>query len=141
MTYAELQFILAEAAQKGLISTGSAQAYYENGIKASFDYYKLALPAGYLQQTGVAFNPATALQQIGTQKWIALFYSGLEAWFDWRRTGLPALTPGLSNVNGNRIPVRFIYPGFEFSLNKENVEAAVARQGANDINTKVWWDQ
>jgi hypothetical protein len=141
MTYAELQFILAEAAQKGLITGGTAQKYYENGIGASFDFFKVELPAGYLMQPGVALNPATALQQIGTQKWIALFYSGLEAWFDWRRTGYPALTPGPANVNGNRIPVRFIYPGSEFSLNKENVEAAVARQGANDINTRVWWDQ
>jgi hypothetical protein len=141
MTYAELQFILAEAAQRGLISTGAAKSYYENGIKASFNFYKLEVPAGYLEQPGVAFSSAIALQQIGTQKWIALFYSGLEAWFDWRRTGFPALTPGPANVNGDQIPVRFIYPGFEFSLNKENVEAAVARQGANDINTKVWWDQ
>lgn len=141
MTYAELQFILAEAAQKGFITTGSAKDYYENGIKASFNFYGLEVPAEYLQQPGVAFEGATALQLIGTQKWIALFYSGLEAWFDWRRTDVPALTPGPANVNGNRIPVRFIYPGFEFSLNKENVEAAVTRQGPNDLNTKVWWDQ
>jgi hypothetical protein len=141
MTYAELQFILAEAAQKGLITTGTAKEYYENGIKASFSYFKQEIPAGYLEQSGVKYDNATALQQIGTQKWIALFYSGLEAWFDWRRTGFPALTPGPANVNGDRIPVRFIYPGFEFSLNQANVEAAVARQGPNDINTKVWWDQ
>jgi hypothetical protein len=141
MTYAELQFILAEAAQKGLVTSGTAKDYYEQGIQASFDYFKLDLPAGYLSQPGVAFSPATALEQIGTQKWIALFYSGLEAWFDWRRTNYPVLTPGVSNVNGNRIPVRFIYPATEFSLNQANVEAAVARQGPNDINTKVWWDQ
>ncbi|QHT69829.1 SusD/RagB family nutrient-binding outer membrane lipoprotein [Rhodocytophaga rosea] len=141
MTYPELQFILAEAAQKGLI-TGTAKDYYEAGVTGSFNYYGLTVPVGYLEQTGVAFNPATALELIGTQKWIALFYTGLEAWFDWRRTNVPALTPGASNVNGNRIPVRFIYPSFEFSLNKENVEAAIARQGGvNDINNKVWWDQ
>ncbi len=94
MSYPELQFILAEAAQKGLI-TGDAKAYYEKGVKASFDYYGLALPTNYLTSSGVAFDAAKALTQIGTQKWIALFFNGLEAWFDWRRTGIPALKPGV----------------------------------------------
>jgi hypothetical protein len=141
MTYAELQFILAEAAQKGFITAKSAKEYYEEGVKASFNFYGLEVPAGYLQQAGVAFESGDALQLIGTQKWISLFYSGLESWFDWRRTDVPAIIPGPANVNNNRVPVRFIYPGFEFSLNKENVEAAIVRQGPNDINTKVWWDQ
>jgi hypothetical protein len=141
MTYAELQFILAEAAQKGLIATGTAKEYYEKGIAASFDFYGLEVPTGYLAQPGVAFEAGNALQRIGTQKWIALFYTGLEAWFDWRRTGIPAITPGPANLNNNQVPVRFIYPTFEFSLNKENVEAAVAGQGPNTINTQVWWDK
>ena len=140
MSYAELQFILAEAAQKGLI-TGDAKAYYEKGIKASFDYYGLSLPADYLTRPAIAFDPAKALEQIGTQKWIALFFSGLEAWFDWRRTGYPALQAGVSNLNNNRIPVRFIYPTSEYSLNKASVEAAVQRQGPDNINTKVWWEK
>ena len=141
MNYAELQFILAEAAQKGLITTGTARGYYEEGIKASFNFYGLEVPAGYLAQPGVAFEPANALQLIGTQKWIAFFYSGLEAWFDWRRTGYPDLRPGQSNLNNNRIPVRYIYPGSEFSLNRTAVEAAIATQGPNDLNTPVWWDK
>jgi Susd and RagB outer membrane lipoprotein len=53
---------------------------------------------------------------------------------------LPALTPGASNLNNNLIPVRFIYPQSEQSLNGTNRAAAVARQGADDINTRVWWD-
>jgi hypothetical protein len=140
MSYPELQFILAEAAQKGLI-TGDAKTYYEKGVKASFDYYGLTLPASYLTSPGVSFDPATALAQIGTQKWIALFFNGLEAWFDWRRTGIPTLKPGIFNLNENRIPVRFIYPINEYSLNKASVEAAVQRQGADNINTKVWWEK
>jgi hypothetical protein len=141
MTFPELQFILAEAAQKGLITIGTAKDYYERGITASFNFYGLEVPAGYLMQPDVAFQAGNALQLIGTQKWIALFYSGLEAWFDWRRTGVPAITPGPANLNNNQVPVRFIYPTFEFSLNKENVEAAVAQQGPNTINTQVWWDK
>ncbi|RCR69469.1 SusD/RagB family nutrient-binding outer membrane lipoprotein [Larkinella punicea] len=140
MTYAELQFILAEAAQKKLI-TGDAKSYYEKGITASFAYYGLEVPAGYLAQANVAFNDAKALELIGTQKWIALFYSGLEGWFDWRRTGYPTITPGPSNLNGNKVPVRFPYPSSELNLNKASVEEAIARQGVNDINTAVWWDK
>lgn len=140
MSYAELQFILAEAAQKGMIS-GDAKTFYENGIKASFAFYSLPLPAGYLESNGVSYDAAKGLEQIGTQKWIALFFHGLEAWFDWRRTGLPALKPGVNNLNENRIPVRFIYPISEYTLNRPSVEAAVQRQGADNINTKVWWQK
>ncbi len=143
MTYAELQFILAEAAKRNLISGGDAQAqaYYESGITASFAYYGLTLPTNYLSQTGVAYNTTDALTLIGTQKWIALFYQGLEAWFDWRRTGIPALTPAATNQTNGIIPTRFIYPLSEQSLNGPNRAEAVTRQGADAITTKVWWDQ
>ncbi len=140
MTYAELQFLLAEAAEKGLIS-GDAAAYYANGINGSFDYYNLSTPAGYTSQAAVAYTGSQQekLVKIGTQKWISLFYQGMEAWFDWRRTGIPALVPGLSNQNDNKIPVRFTYPISEQALNATNREEAVARQGADNINTKMWY--
>ncbi len=153
MTYAELQFILAEAREKGLVTTGNAETYYTNGILANVLYYKsivpadyginLDLPADYFTQTGVAYTGDTTekLTKIATQKWIALFFNGLEAWFDWRRSGLPALTPGSSNLNNDKIPVRFVYPLSEQSLNGPNRAAAVSRQGTDDINTPVWWDK
>jgi hypothetical protein len=140
MTYAELQFLLAEAAEKGLIS-GDAASFYANGISGSFAYYKLETPAGYLDQPDVAYagSQSEKLVKIGTQKWISLFYQGLEAWFDWRRTGIPALSPAISNQNDNRIPVRFIYPIAEQALNAANRDEAVSRQGGDDINTKMWY--
>ncbi len=153
MTYSELQFILAEAREKNLISTGSAETYYTNGIQANLDYYSsiipsdygidLDLPSDYFTQTGVVYAGTTneKLEKIATQKWIALFFNGLEAWYDWRRSGLPTLTPGASNLNNNLIPVRFIYPLSEQSLNGSNRSDAVARQGADDLNTNVWWDK
>jgi hypothetical protein len=152
MTYAELQFLLAEARERNFITTGTAETYYTNGITANIDFYKaivpaaygadLALSAGYFTQPGVAYTGTQQekLVKIGTQKWIALFFNGLEAWYDWRRTGIPAITPGPSNLNGNKVPVRFIYPLAEQSLNGPNREDAVARQGADDLNTRVWWD-
>ncbi len=140
MDYAELQFILAEAAQKGFIA-GDAKTFYENGIEASFAFYGLEVPAGYLQLPQVAFASNTALEQIGFQKWIALFFHGVESWIDWRRTGIPSITPGKANLNDDRVPVRFIYPISEQALNSDNRDAAVARQGVDDINTKVWWEK
>lgn len=156
MSYSELQFILAEAAERGFISTGNAAEYYRNGIEASFTYYgeRLVQPSeswyeitlspdeDYLTQDGVAYSgtPEEKLKKIALQKWIALYFNGLEAWFDWRRTGSPEVIPGPDNVNGDRVPVRFRYPGEEQALNKENYSSAVQRQGADDINTRVWWD-
>jgi hypothetical protein len=153
MTYAELQFVLAEAREKNFITTGTAETYYTNGINANVAFYKtiipssyaidLTLPAGYFTQTGVAYTGTQQekLVKIGTQKWIALFFNGLEAWYDWRRTGIPALTPSASNLNNNRLPVRFTYPLSEQSLNGANREDALGRQGADDLNTRVWWDK
>ncbi|WP_128546320.1 SusD/RagB family nutrient-binding outer membrane lipoprotein [Larkinella soli] len=153
MTYPEVQFLLAEAREKGLITTGSAETYYLNGIQANIDYYKSIVPAeynlsvtpppGYFTQPGVAYTGTTQqkLEKIGLQKWVALMFNGLEAWFDWRRTGIPAVTPGPDNLNSNKVPVRYPYPQSEQSLNGPNRAEAVTRQGADDLNTPVWWDK
>lgn len=152
MSYAELQFILAEAREKNMISTGNAETFYLNGINANFDYYEsivpvsynidLTLPANYFTQTEVAYTGTVndKLRKIGTQKWIAMFFNGLEAWFDWRRTNIPALVPGQDNLNDDKIPVRYIYPTIEQSLNGTNRNEAVSRQGADNLNSRVWWD-
>ena len=139
-----MQFILAEAVKKGLVTTGeTAQWHYEEGIKSAFDYVATAMPGNYLTRTGVVYSDANALELIGTQKWISLFFTGLEAWFDWRRTGIPALVAGADNVNNDRIPVRFAYPRSEQTLNPDNRNAAVGAQGWSEdtYNEKVWWDQ
>jgi hypothetical protein len=78
---------------------------------------------------------------IATQKWISLYFNDLQAWHEWKRTGIPVLKPSLVNNNGNVIPVRFRYPTDQQVTNRSNYTAAVARQGADDINTQVWWDK
>ncbi len=139
MTYAELQFNLAEAAERGLVA-GSAKDYYEAGVKAAFDHVDTKMPDDYLTQPSVDLGVSNRLEKIATQKWISLYFHGMEAWADWRRSGLPVLQPGASNLNGNRIPSRFAYPLSEQALNSANRADAVSKQGADDINTKLWWD-
>lgn len=139
MTFAELQFLLAEAAEKGLIS-GDAKTYYENGVNASFSFYGLTTPANYftLPQVEYTGSQQQKLSKIGFQKWVSLYFQGLEAWFDWRRTGIPALLPGISNQNNNMIPVRFRYPIIEQALNNAAYKEAIQRQGPDDLNSKMW---
>jgi len=142
MGFAELQFLLAEAKYKNLISTAvTTQAYYEKGIEGAFIYLNTTMPADYLTRTGVKFDNATAMNQIITQKWISLFYTGLENWFEWRRTGLPVLKAGPDNQNGGLIPRRLKYPLNERLQNPDALNTAIGRQGADNINTRVWWDK
>jgi hypothetical protein len=151
MNYAELQFILAEATEKGMItSSTSADLFYTRGIQANFAYYQsmvpaqyninVTMPTNYLTQTGVAYTGTSneKLSKIALQKWISLAFNGLEGWFDWRRTRMPSVIPGPDNLNNNRVPVRFPYPLSEQSLNAANRSAAVTRQGVDDLNTEIW---
>ncbi len=139
MTYAELQFLLAEAAQKGYI-TGNATTYYEEGITASHAYYSIPVPAGYRSSAGVVLDGTRDLAKIMTQKWISNFMNGYEAWLDIRRTGFPVLTIPKDNLNGDVFPVRFRYPSIEQAANKANYEEAVSRMGGDTYNRKGWWE-
>ena len=140
MTHAEVLFLRAEAAARGWTG-GDAQSLYERGVEAAMDQYGQSMPDGYLDQAGVEYptgNPQAAIDRINKQKWIALFYTGLEGWFNWRRTGTPDIAPSVENVNQDQIPVRFRYPESEQSLNAENYQAALDEQGDNNINTTMW---
>lgn len=155
MSYSELQFVLAEAREREFITTGAAADYYRKGIEASFEYYKdrysminlpqiaekLVVDEAYFAQSGIAYEGTTdeKLSKIGKQKWLALFFTGMEGWYDWRRTGYPEIVPGPAAFI-NSVPVRYMYPGSAQALNEDNYKAAVARQGEDAITTRVWWD-
>ena len=141
MQYAEVQFALAEAAARGFIS-GDAQTYYQNGIMANFNYYGAEVPTDYFDQKAVALtgDQESDLVKILTQKWLSLITNGHEAWFNIRRTGIPALKPGPDNLNDNRYPVRYLYPESEQATNSANYQEATKRMGGDDINSKGWWE-
>ena len=78
-----------------------------------------------------------------TQKWIALFGQGIEAWTEYRRTGFPVMPeadPRAQFENDGVLPTRLEYPATEYSLNGANVEAGAALNGGpDDMKTELWW--
>jgi hypothetical protein len=143
---AEVEFLLAEAAERNLPVSGTAEDYYNAGIRASMEYWGIpdAVVDDYLANPDVAYSTAAPpqdwKQKIGIQHWIALYNRGLEGWTVWRRldfTGFNA--PPLMTYND--IPERFIYPIEEATLNKANLlEGIQMLGGPDDANTKVFWD-
>ncbi|MEO6527707.1 MAG: SusD/RagB family nutrient-binding outer membrane lipoprotein [Gemmatimonadaceae bacterium] len=148
MTYAEVAFIQAEAANRGLGGLASAQAagFYAAGVTASIMQWggTAADAAAYLAQPSIAYaGGATGLKQIGLQKWISLFTQGTEAWSEWRRTGNPAsikMGPK-AYADTPEVPRRFLYPAAESAVNSASLLAAIAAQGPNSLYTRVWWDK
>jgi len=141
MTAWENNFLLAEAAQRGLI-TANAETLYNQGVTQAFEYWNTVLPASYL--TGNAnFNApgTTPLEQIITQKWIASVIQGYEGWIEFRRTGFPALKNVDASLNNGLIPVRMPYPAEEATLNAENYQVAASATNDNSLDVRVWWNE
>jgi Starch-binding associating with outer membrane len=141
MRYEEVLFIRAEAAARGW-TTENPATLYNAAITASMQFWGVSAAdiATYLAQPAVVYNPATALTQIGYQKWVALFNEEIEAYSEWRRFGVPVLTPG-PKAAFNTVPRRLTYAGIESSLNKANVTAATTAQGGAGLTNRVWWDK
>jgi hypothetical protein len=146
---------------------GTAQSLYEDGIRASMTQ-KTSASAGAISDyiastsTPVAFqaganpvtnipvafgaDPETQLEQIITQKWLAIYPNGWEAWAELRRTGYPKQYARVQSENpdvaANEIMRRMVYVQSEFDTNGEAVQAAISTLSGGDKNsTKVWWDK
>jgi hypothetical protein len=145
MAFAETQFILAEAVERGFIS-GNAADYYNAGIAASFDYWEAGDATDYIASAGVDYatligGGQTWKQAIGKQKWISLYMQGFEGWAEWRRLDFGILQlPNGPLLDGTGIPVRMKYPFSEQTLNGANYNAALSAQGPDELSTKLWWD-
>ncbi len=150
VTAGQTQLLLAEARQRGWINAGTVEEYYNAGITAhmvqlgTVDAASAVAPADIA--TYLAANPlvpATALEQINTQYWVASFLNGPEAFANFRRSGFPDLAP--NPFPGSEVPGAFIrrltYPDSEKSTNGVNLDAAVSRMGADNLATRVWWDK
>jgi len=174
MTAAEVWFLKAEAAIRGWAGAGSAQTDYETGIQTSMAQYGVASgAAGYIADASsspiayvdpqnttnnspalsaitIKWDEAAAnevkLERIITQKWLAMFPEGQEAWTEFRRTGYPKLFPVVNNNSNGTIDTqiqvrRLPYPLSEYTANGTAVKAGVGLLGgADNGGTRLWWD-
>lgn len=176
MNAAEITFLRAEGALRGWSMNGEAQELYEKAITLSFEERgasgaesyiadRASVPADYVDPMGKteynhaamssvtiawddkATDPEENLERIITQKWIAIFPLGLEAWAEHRRTGYPKLFPSYKNddpkqsVDVNIGIRRLPYPAQEYSIDREHILEAVQLLGGPDAGgTRLWWD-
>lgn len=156
MTYAEVNFLLAEAAVNGWNVAGSVDDYYKAGVRASMDF--LADNYGcdkisnddfeaFIANNGTGYTNEQRKQAINTQAWILHFNNPAECWSNIRRSGFPRLKSpaeygfGQFLTGGQEIPVRLCYPVLESSYNKESYNEALDRMGGqNSWYTPMWWD-
>lgn len=166
--YPELQFTLAEGISRGW-AAGNAETYYQKGIQESWSFYGLKDGANdvffsadggyrvfntysvnvnfatYYAQPAVKYagNTTAGQTQILTQKYLALFQqSGLESFYNQRRTGVPTFLVGPGTGNSTRIPQRWQYPSTERSYNAANNSSAITAQFGtmgDDINAPLWF--
>ncbi len=136
---AEVNFILSEAALYGW-ATGSPENYYAEGIRQSLR----AWGVGSKFDDYITGAPYSGLESIIEQKWIASWTAAAEAWFDYRRTGLPDLQTGES-AKREALPLRFYYHyDSEITLNPENAAAAIDKleptefKGSDVSNNSAW---
>jgi hypothetical protein len=151
MTYSEVEFLLAEAAIRGIGNvSGSAKDHYENGVRAAMQMYvpmdAEAIVTDAEVDAYLAAHPfpegddEAALEMIGTQMWASKFLNWWEAWSDWRRTGYPVLEPTNfpGSVTPGYIPTKLRIPNRELATNNENYQAG--RTTPDDPTGLVWWD-
>ncbi|TVQ04512.1 MAG: SusD/RagB family nutrient-binding outer membrane lipoprotein [Balneolaceae bacterium] len=147
-TFAEVQFMLAEAIERGW-HTGNAANHYNAGIRAAMEMYSeygssVEISSGEIDAYLAAnpYNSAEWNRLISEQYWAATFLNWYETYANWRRTGFPQLTP--VNYPGNQsngtIPRRLRYPNSEASGNPDGYNQAVQRQGPDEFTTRIWWD-
>jgi hypothetical protein len=146
MNYAEVELLLAEAAERAIGGATGAQAHYEAGVKAAMQMFTPYDASLTVSDAAVTSYLATypydvtkpALEMIGEQLWVSKFFNWWDAWSDWRRTGFPVLTPTNypGNETGGTIPQRLRYHPLEISGNP-NFDAGSTKP--DQYTTKVWW--
>jgi hypothetical protein len=175
MNAAETAFLYAEGALRGWNMGGSAEYYYSKGIQLSFEQWgasgatayeddevrrpkrhedpvnpSYSYRSGDVSSVTVKWDTNASseenLERIITQKWIANFPNGIEAWSEYRRTGYPRLMPVIENLSGGkvnsaRMARRLVYPQSEYVNNGENLNEALTNYlgGPDTMGTDVWW--
>lgn len=146
LSYAQVEFYLAEAANEGYITGGlvTAAEHYNSAINANFVFNGITSgTVAILSEPNVAFSgtQVDARKKIGEQMWVSLFGQGFEAWTEWRRTGYPALMAVTTHAPGvDTIPSRLYYNSNEVSFNNASYTKAIATLSAGDkLISRLWW--
>ncbi|WP_233992848.1 SusD/RagB family nutrient-binding outer membrane lipoprotein [Salinibacter altiplanensis] len=152
-TYAEVELMLAEAKVRGWNVPGSAEAHYEDGVRAamnSITWYgddtsvSESEVGQYLSDNPLPGGKEARLRAINNQYWAATFFNGIESWSNWRRSGYPELTPAPEEGDtGGELIRRLDYPQSERDLNGDNYQEARERQNISQsdrLTARVWWD-
>lgn len=143
MNYSEVEFLLADAAERGYAGAGTPESHYNAGVESSIMQWggSAADATTYLAQADVAYTtaPGTWKEKIALQKWIALYNQGFEAYSTYRLYDAP--TFNVADGVGTLPPTRFTYPVTEYSLNGDNVKAAASTMGGDVPTTKIFWDK
>lgn len=148
VTAGQTNLLLAEARFRGWITTGTVDEYFSAGVSAHMDQLGLTDPGSVVDAgdrdayiaSRVALLAGNELQEINYEYWIASLLNGQEAWANFRRSGYPVLEvnpfPGREVDWITRLP----YPPNEYVVNEENVKAAIADQGPDELDIRIWWD-
>jgi hypothetical protein len=144
MSNTEIQFYLAEAAQRGWAVGGSAASFYSAGVTSSIvdDWGGDAADATtYLAQPAVVLSAIsdTAMDQIALQSWLANYNRGMIAWTTYRRLDAPALN--IAFDSGLPVPHRYTYPVTEQTLNGANYANASSAIGGDTQASRIFWDK
>jgi hypothetical protein len=147
MSYAEVQFALAEAAARGFNVGGDAAMFYEKGVKASMAFWGVNTEDAEDFLTQNPYDEANWKNIIGTQKWVALYNQGLQGWFERNRLNFKKpdgedffIAPATILDNSvTFVPYRVTYPLAEKSNNAVNYQQAVQAMGTDTKGTKLWW--
>ncbi|MNQ34259.1 Susd and RagB outer membrane lipoprotein [compost metagenome] len=143
LDFSEVQFLLAEAVERGYSVGGTAASHYTAGITASMTDWGVADTdiTAYLAKPSVAYGTATGTwrQKIGFQFWLAMYNRGFEGWCVYRKFDAP--TMNVADQSKLPVPNRYTYPLAEPTLNKSNYDIAIVAIGGDELSTKVFWDK
>lgn len=177
MLASEVAFLRAEGAMLDWDMGGSDEHFYTQGIELSFlerglsvaqasayaqsekqpqafddaststSKYGAAKPSSITPKWNAQAGVEEKLERIITQKWLAMFPNGQEAWSEFRRTGYPKVYPVVNNLSGGKVDTdrqvrRMTFPRSEYANNAAGVAAATTLLGGPDTGgTNLWWDK
>lgn len=147
LSYGQVLLAIAEAQYLGWASPSTYVDNYVAGLRASWEewgVYDEDEFDSFINGGNVALAGGQAAgdrNKIALQRWVTFFPNGAQGWAEWRRSGVPALTPTPYAVNpSGQIPIRFRYPTVEYTYNPTGVDQGVSSMGGDTEIIPVWWD-